>query len=95
MYSPKGFKAKLSKYLFSNPNRLFLVILLKIFILKTMYHKFTLIHIPKIKKKVKQPLLSSMLKLKIFWQFSLEAPGAMILLGHFVAYSQPSNLVYR
>jgi hypothetical protein len=36
-----------------------------------------------------------MLKLKIFWQFSLEAPGAMILLGHFVAYSQPSNLVYR
>jgi hypothetical protein len=42
--SPKGFKAKLLKYFFSNENiYFFLVILIEIIILKTtMYHKYNL-----------------------------------------------------
>jgi hypothetical protein len=45
-YSLKGFKAKLSKYFFSNGNTyFFLAIVIYIFILKTtMYHKYTLVY---------------------------------------------------
>jgi hypothetical protein len=53
-YSPKGFKAKLSKKKIQIRTHTFLVTLTEIFILKiTMYHKYTLIY-QKYKKNVKK-----------------------------------------
>jgi hypothetical protein len=84
-----GFKGKLSKYFFSNGiTYFFLVILIKIFILKTTaYHKY----IPKIHtKKCKKTLLSSMFNFALNIG-DISAQSHMLL---FVICFSPATLIW-
>jgi hypothetical protein len=91
-YSPKLFKAKLSKYFFSNRNTYsFLVFLIEIFILKTtMYYKYTLTYQKYKKKSKKKTLLSSILKVCSILRSSVIFLYEVIFVIH--CYFQNKNL---